>query len=230
MAVGDKEFTSVEWFINNSFMGAPSRAGVGLGFLKTSRFKVDFILPTIAVGAATRPQPGILRGVNKYGNRSSVISPTRPEIESFLENNIYSITMPPITVTTEVTPLRWKIGRRSEEESCVITFFESPNMAIRNTMWTWIDRMVTRRTDTNNWAREYLDDVKATITIRPIELDGNPAERAAVLTYAIPTSVQGIDFNISQGENEPGKTSVTFKYRFQEMVSRSFKRTDAGPR
>lgn len=198
MAALDNSFTSIEWFINNSFMGRPSKTGASTGFLKTSRFKVEFLLPFTPF----TPQ-------------------TRNEIQSFLQNNIYSISMPPVTVSTTVTPLRWQIGRRSEEETLTMTFFESPNLAVRNSMWTWIDKMVTRRTDTNNWAREYLDDVKATITIRPVELDGKFSTRAAILTYAIPTGVQPIDFNISQGENEAGKTAVTFKYRFQEMTERS---------
>ena len=93
------------------------------------------------------------------------------------------------------------------------TFFESQGMAITTAMYNWINAIATYKSDTDNFRRAYLDDIKAEIRIFPIQNDGEIAPRFHRFTDVFPISSGPTNFDF-QADNEIGKLSVRFKYRY----------------
>lgn len=187
---GLSNFTSIDHFLNNSFLGKGANS-LYPGFLKPSRFGVTFDLPSIIFG-------------------TDILN-----IQNYLSDNVISAEIPAFDVPIEDTPLRQSFGSRSTT-SMSINFFEDAIMSVRHTMWKWIDFTVKHQSDTDNFERHYLDEVKAAISIVPILLDGNMAPIKHFFDYIFPVAVNPMTFDISD-ENTVGKTTVTFKYKYHSM-------------
>lgn len=196
-------FTSIDYFLHNSFLGKKAPNGGEKGFLRQDRFKVEFELPTVVATSD--------HGNEVFPGYSST------DIAQFLSDNIITIEAPSFTLAEEETPLRHNITRRTTDVFTV-TFFEDPTLSVKNVMWNWIDKIVRQKADNDNFERHYLDEIIGKIKIKPIKYDGNTSNRYDVLDYVFPRATSPITYDIGQ-ENEVGKISVTFKYRFHYMES-----------
>lgn len=181
------DFTSIDYFINNSFIGKPAKSGFP-GFLKTSRFGARFELPSV------------------FGNESST------NVQEYMTNNIASFEIPGFNLSEEETPLRHSLIRRSVGTITAV-FYEDPIISIENAIFKWMNTIITHNSDTDNFQRQYLDDIKGTIRLFPLLLDGDVAPRNHLFSDVFPTSVSPVTFDISD-ENSVGRVTVTLKYRY----------------
>lgn len=188
-------FTSLDYFINNSFLGKAA-PGDERGFLRTSRFAAKFTLP-----------------VNVEFLTGETVS--KNVIEDFMESNVKSMEIPAVTITEAKVGIRTHIGDRNPSD-ITITFFESPGLSIHDSVRNWINDIVDLRSDSDNFARKYLDDVTAIIELFPILGSGSRANRKQVFTDVFPISVNPIQLNIEE-DNIVGTTVVRFRYRFHTV-------------
>jgi len=181
-------YTSIDYFVQNSFLGK-SAPNDTKGFLKPSRFGVKFTLPN---------------GVDFDANKTT--------IEDFLTDNIESIDIPSINLTEQQVALRHQLTDRTTQEITAV-FFESPGMSIKHAMWKWINTAIERESDSNNFSRKYLDEIRGQLEIIPILRDGQIATRIHKFDYVFPIATNAFNFNIGT-DNEVGKMTVRFKYRY----------------
>ena len=189
-------FVSLDHFVANSFMGRPAKLGYP-GFFKNSRFYVAFDLPKDIV----------------FSDESNTTT-----VEQYLSNNIETIEMPSVSISSSPTPFSHQINQRVEEGQINAVFFEDPIMSVRNVMWSWINSMSDKRSDHDNIMRSYLSEIAGTIRIYPLTLDGSKGTRHDQLIDVFPIAVapKGLDI---KAEQEVGKTNVTFKYRYHSIIS-----------
>jgi len=196
MAEFKPEFISIDYFVNNSFLGKGGKRGFP-GFLKPNKYGVRFVLPT---------------------DNTIDFSETINNIQDFLSDNIISIDIPGFVMGDSPAPLSQILERRVTGDISV-QFYEDASMSVRNAMWEWMNATIKHKSDTDNFERKYIDDIKGKIEVIPILHDGNMAPRMDVFDYVYPVSIGPTSYNIGD-ENSVGKIPVQFKYRYHNIEER----------
>lgn len=158
--------------------------------------------------------PGLLRP-----SRFKLTWITPPNIGAvnitLLENNVYEVTTPGISIETSYLPInRINVGRR-REETIKMSFYESQNLDIKRQIYEWISFMVDLRDDENNFIRHYCDDFYSKFKVSPITNAGQ-TPLSEVFVDAFPVSVSETVFDVGKDE-EFGSVSVTFAYRYHTI-------------
>lgn len=189
-------FTSLDYFVNNSFLGRAA-PGDEKGFLRLSRFAVRFTLP-----------PALEFLTENAGASTQVI-------QDFLESNVKSMDIPTVSVSHSQIGLRTQIGDRGPTDLS-ITFFESPGWSVHDVMRNWINETVDWRSDIENFNRKYLDEIKGGIEVFPLMGSGQRGTRKQVFSDVFPITINPISLNI-EDDNTVGTVVIRFKYRFHTV-------------
>ena len=160
------------------------------GFLRPDKFEFKINMPNLRV----------------FGSEQNNI------VAEYLQENIKTFEIPGITVGESATPLRHSINNRSVG-AITATFYESRDMKVRNAIWKWIDSTVRSQADDDNFLRNYLDDIKASINIFMINNNGVRLGLFHEFKDVFPTNVNGMTFDTTN-DTSIGETTITFKYRF----------------
>ena len=173
-------------------------------FIDKSFFNTGFLRPDRFDFKITLPNSDIFGGENSFN------------IAEYLQENIKTFEIPSISVGESVSPLRHSINDRSVG-AITATFYESTDMKIRNSIWRWIDSIVRSQADDDNFKRNYLDDIKASINVNLIDHNGNALGRKHEFLDVFPINVNGMTFD-STNDTSIGETSIVWKYRFHNIL------------
>ena len=183
-----ENYTSIDNFISNSFINSE-------GFLKPSRFKVDFTFPS-----EFSPFDGTQQNVLKL----------------MLQNNIISASLPNFGVSDSAKPQFRTLFTSRIKDNITMTFYESADLKIKTYIWAWINAIVQNDNSNekqNDWQREYYDNIIASVNVHTIKGDDNNSIFFDRFTEIYPITAGNITYDQTD-ENNFGKITVTFKYRY----------------